>query len=80
MTENFTITVASDDEHESVYAEIYCQGKFVALVSQEGGPEQMRIEFPHGDLNEAMIARSVAVEDFRQALTAAVERLSGNKS
>ena len=80
MTNNFTITIASDQEHEQVFAEIYCHGKFVALVSQEEGADRLRIEFPPPGVDEGIIARTVGAEDFRQGLAAAIEKLAGKRS
>ena len=77
MTEDFTITITSDGEHENVFAEIYCGGKFVALVSQEEEMNKFRIEFPLPGVDEALIVRAVDMESFRQALVAATEKLTG---
>ena len=77
MTEKFSTIIASDEEHEQVFAEIYCHGKFVALVSQEEGGDQLRIEFPAAGFDETMIARTAYVEDFQKGLAEAIERLIG---
>ena len=36
MNDEIEVVIASDDEHERVFAEIYFNGRFVALVSQDG--------------------------------------------
>ena len=77
MTKEFTITIASDAEHEKVFAEIYHQGKFVALVSQENGLDQPNVEFPPPGVDETMITRAVDMAGFQQALIAAMKKLAG---
>ena len=80
MNTNYTITIASDAEHEKVYAEIHCRGKFVALVNQENGFDRLKIEFPPAGLDEAMIVRVVDMEGFQQALISAAKELCGGKA
>ncbi|HEY3755249.1 MAG TPA: hypothetical protein VGL42_03770 [Opitutaceae bacterium] len=79
MTEEFTITIASDPEHEKVFAEVHCDGKFVALVSQENGLDRLRVEFPGSDVDESMIERAVDMEGFKLALISAARRLVEQK-
>lgn len=38
------IDICSDTDYEKLVAEIYCDNKFVALISQES--EQLMLEFP----------------------------------
>lgn len=77
MNTEFNITIASDSEHERVFAEIYCREKFVALVSQEEGLSHLKIEFPPVGMDESMIQRKVGMEEFKRALCLAEQRLAG---
>jgi len=76
MSKEFTIVIASDSEHDEVFAEIYFQGKFVALVSQEKGLDQLRVEFPSSNIDESMVVREVDVDGFKQALITAAKKLA----
>ena len=73
----FTVMIASDEDHEKTYAEIYCNGKFVALVSQEHGLEHKKLELPGAGLVKELISRRVDLEGFRQALELAARKLDG---
>ena len=77
MIKEFTVTIASDEEHDKVFAEIFCGEKFVALVSQEKGVDRLEIEFPPAGIDEKLIMRAVDMEGFQQALVAAMKRLRG---
>ncbi len=77
MTAEFAVTIASDAEHEKVFAEIYYQEKFVALVSQEDGLDRLKIEFPSIHVDESMVLREVNMENFQQALIFAAKKLTG---
>lgn len=76
---DFTTMIASDDEHEKVFAEIYYKDKFVALVSQEAGLNRLNIEFAGSGLEESLIARQVDLIGFQQALISAEKRLAGEE-
>jgi hypothetical protein len=39
------IRVSFDPDHQDMVAEIYFGGRCLALVSQDGGPERMMVEF-----------------------------------
>lgn len=77
MPDKFTVIIASDEIHDKVFAEIYSSEKFVALVSQDDGLDNMKIEFPDRVVDEAAIMRIVELEPFREALIIAQKRLSG---
>ena len=68
--------IASDPSYEKVFAEIYFDERFVALVSQEEGTENMKVEFPGNDVKEDMILRKVQLRDFQNALDEAVKKLN----
>lgn len=69
--------IASDLDHESVYAEVYYDEKFVALVSQERGPESKRLELPGPGFEESQICREVDLDGFLQAVQEAAQKLAG---
>ena len=74
MEQGFRIEIASDQEHEKVVAEIYRDDKFVVLVSQDD--DTPIVEIPGPGLDEAYISRTIPVQELRDALDAAVERLN----
>lgn len=71
----FTVVIASDPDHEKVYAEIYCNDRFVALVSQEHGPHVKVLELPGPGLDEQLVSRKVDLVGFQQALEQAARML-----
>ncbi len=73
----FHVELASDDEHQRVYAEIYHNGLFVALVSQENERGQLTVETPGPNLVEDLIVRKVDLAGFQKALALAAARLQG---
>ena len=73
----FSVMIASDEDHEEVYVEIYYDDKFVALVSQEYGLEHKMLEVPGPGLVEEQISRKVDLEGFQQALELAARKLHG---
>ena len=77
MDGEFKIMIASDDEHERVFAEIYLDDKFVALVSQERGPGEEEVELPGGGLVESLVRRKVPLRGLEKALLRAAQRLKG---
>jgi len=80
MSEGIHVTIASDEEHEKVFAEIYYGDtfvygdKFVMLVSNEHGTPM--VEIPGGGHDESCIARVVPFEWLQEALQVAVRRLN----
>lgn len=77
MSKEYEITIASGPDHEEVFAEIYFDKLFVALVSQEEGIGNMRIEFPDKNVKEDMVVRKVKLKGFQEALQEAARRLIG---
>ncbi len=61
----------------SLVAEIYCNGRFMALVSQERGKCLFDIEIPTRNCIESEMFRKVEVEKFIAAIQAACQRLKG---
>jgi hypothetical protein len=76
-TDRFHVMIASDLDHERVYAEVYWDEKFVALVSQERGAGKEVLEFPGPGLKEDLICREVDLDGFLQAVELAVRKLAG---
>lgn len=63
--------IASDVDYAELIAEIYSDGKFVALVSQDDGIKHLKVVFPGCDGNEVAIVRNVGLEWLKQALVQA---------
>lgn len=77
---NFDFLIASDSDHEKVFVEIYYQQKYIALISQENGVDNLIIEFPGLNLNEAVISRSLPLNDFSILINDAVDLLTNSQS
>ena len=75
--ENIGITIASDVAYDKLIAEIYIDGKFVALISQDDGIDKLKIEFPR-TYNPSDICESTNLEMFIDALHNAKEQLLGS--
>lgn len=69
------MVIASDRDHEKLIAEIYCDGKYIALLSQEVGPDELKIIFSGSELIGGAL-RSVGLEWFRNALKEAEKKLT----
>lgn len=76
MTSHHKIVVCSDSDYERLIAEIYVDEKFVALVSQEEGAENFKIEFPGLDQNENAVCRVTDLKCFLDAVEAAKSELT----
>ena len=74
MDDQFKIIVASDVDYEDLIAEISFDNQIVAVLSQEQGPDAMKIEF-----NREWIRTSAKQElllvDFKRAIERAERRL-----
>jgi hypothetical protein len=55
------VTIASDTDYKELVAEIYCDGKFVALISQDNGVDDLRVDFPANSKPSA-VCRSVNLD------------------
>jgi hypothetical protein len=70
------IRIGSDVDYERVFAEIYSNDKFVAMINQEKGPNHMVIDFPDSPDRVKM----VDLEWFLNALEEAKAKLmDGNR-
>lgn len=75
MHEGLRVLICSNVEYNNLIAEIYSHGKYVALVSQEEGPDRLVVEFPGPDQNEDAIIREVNFDWFEYALRQAKNKL-----
>lgn len=71
----FDYLIASDDTHEKVFIEIYYQKKFVALISQENGLDNLEIEFPGTNLVESLIIKKLPLSEFLDLVAQATKKL-----
>jgi len=76
MAKDFDFLIASDDEYEKVFIEIYYEGKFVALINQEKGLDNLEIEFPGVDVIESLIIRRLPLKEFLDLVNQAAEKLN----
>jgi hypothetical protein len=73
---DFDFIVANDSDHEQVFIEIYYNGKYIALISQEKGIDNLLIEFPGNNLNESEIIRNMPLNEFLNLIDEAVKKLN----
>jgi hypothetical protein len=69
-----TVTIASDTDYKQLVAEIYCDGMFVALISQDRGPDDLILEFP-ANSDPSAVCRSVRLDWFVDAVRKAKDKL-----
>jgi hypothetical protein len=77
MDARYSVIIADDAEHERVYAEIQCNNKFLAIVSQEEGEDRLLVELPGLGLDEDYVVRQVRLTDFIDVLNQAAMKLLG---
>ena len=77
MNQGFEIILASPPEYEELTAEIYFDGKFIALVNREHGLDRLEFETPGVGLDETQICRKIELKGFLEAVEVAVKRLRG---
>ena len=76
MTETYTeILITSDSDYEKLTAEIYCEDKFVALLNQDNGLDNIIIEFPGNNVTEDAVLRKLELSIFEKAIAEAKSRL-----
>jgi hypothetical protein len=75
----FETMIASDTDYERVFCEIYFDGRFVALVSQERGEGLFDLETPGPGLNEEGVIHRVDLLGLQDAIETCRRRLSGNE-
>lgn len=79
MARNYNVIIASDLDHETVFAELRLGDKVIACISQEEGPDQLKVEFPGPGLVEAYVLRQVPLDDFVELLEAGARKLVGER-
>lgn len=75
----FETMIASPPDYDELVAEIYHDGLFVALVSQERGKWLFDIETPGPNVLEKEVTRRVDAEGFMKAVEEAFQRLKAQK-
>ena len=73
--QGFEILIASPSDYERLVAEIYFDGKFIALVSQERGIDIFDIETPGSNLIEKEVMRKFDLHGFQKIIEEARQRL-----
>lgn len=73
--QGFEVILASPPEYERLTAEIFYDGKFIALISQERNEGEFDFETPGAGLDENQILRKIDLTGFREALDLAYRRL-----
>ena len=68
--------LSSDPNYENFVAEIYYNGIFIALLNQDDGINNLKIEFPGADVIEEMVLRKMDIAIFEEGLALAKKRLT----
>lgn len=71
------VLLSSDSDYEELTAEIFYNGKFVALLNQDNGVENLRIEFPATNVEEDMVLRRIDLATFEEGLELAKKKIRG---
>lgn len=62
------ILISSDLSYEKLVVEFYFEGKFIALLNQDDGLDNLKIEFPGPGLVEDLVIRKIDLAVFEKAL------------
>ena len=71
------VVLASDSDYEELTVEIFYNGKFVALLNQDDGERNLKIEFPGEGLDETTILRKIDLAILEQSLELAKTKIKG---
>ena len=72
------LLLSSDCDYEELTVEIYYDGKFIALLNQDDGLDNLRIEFPAPAVaDETLVLRKMDLAILEQALILAKKRIQG---
>ena len=71
------ILLSSDGGYEELTVEIFYDGKFVALLNQDDGVDNLKIEFPGVGFDENTILRRVDLAILEQGLELAKKKIKG---
>ena len=74
LPDGFEVMIADDPDYEKLIAEIYFQGEFLAILSQERGSELLEVKLYPRKSGEAW---SFLVSDLNTVLEEAMRRLLG---
>ena len=69
------ILLSSDFNYEKIVAEIYYKEKFVALINQDEGLDNLIIEFPDSTMEDNMIIRKLNFSVLEKGLILAKQAL-----
>jgi hypothetical protein len=78
MAGEYHVIIASDSNHEMVFAELHCGEKFIASISQERDSDQLQVELPGPGLVEEYVLRKVPLKDFVRLLEMGAQKLLGD--
>ena len=70
------LLLSSDCNYEELTVEMYYDGKFIALLNQDNGLDNLRIEFPTS-ADETLVLRKMDLAILEQALILAKKRIQG---
>jgi endonuclease YncB( thermonuclease family) len=73
--EPIEVLLSSDDNYNELVVEIFYNGKFVALVHQKNGIENLVIEFSNLHIQKELILKEINFSTFEKALQLAKKRL-----
>ena len=72
------LLLSSDCDYEELTVEMYYDGKFIALLNQDNGLDNLRIEFPTSEVtDETLVLRKMDLAILEQALILAKKRIQG---
>ena len=72
------LLLSSDCDYEELTVEMYYDGKFIALLSQDNDLDNLRIEFPTSAVaDETLVLRKMDLAILEQALILAKKRIQG---
>ena len=75
----FEILIASPPNYDNLVAEIYFDGLFFALISQEKGPGVFEFETAGPDVIEQQVCRKVTLDELQEAIETAQKQLSNER-
>ena len=71
------ILLSSDSDYEELTAEIFYNGKYIALLNQDDGVESLKIEFPAVVRDETTVLRKIDLTILEQGLELAKKKIKG---
>jgi len=69
--DDIKILLSSDCDYEQLTVEIFYKGKFIALLNQDDGLDNIKIEFPPVGINESSVLRKIDLSILERALVLA---------